>query len=153
MKRILFLDDDPVRHALIAEAMPEAVHVETSGDAIDQLRTHRWDLVLLDHDLDQFGAVDPGTGEDVVDWIVDHAARFRDEDTEFIVHSHNWIFGPVMYRKLREARLRAIRYRAAETDRAFLNKARVGDWQDIVEAVTDPDNLKIPTRSATQSRG
>ncbi len=145
-RRILFLDDDPDRHRLIAKALPNARHVHTANEAIRALQNKIWDVVFLDHDLDQFGAENPGTGEDVADWVIAHAERFR--HTLFIIHSHNWIFGPVMERKLRAAGLSALRYRAAETDRFFLNKVGVGALEDITAAVTDPDNLKIPTKVA-----
>ncbi len=147
MKRILFLDDAPDRHQKIAAMIPNATHVETASDAIDQLRTNRFDVVMLDHDLDQYGAIDPGTGEDVADWVVDHTARFRAWRTLFIVHSHNWIFGPLLTQKLQRARLPVIRYRAAETDPFFLSKVRSAEVADIAAAVGDPDNLKIPTRT------
>lgn len=143
-RRILFLDDDPERHRLIAQAFPNARHVQTAAEAIRALQNKPWDVVFLDHDLDQFGAVNPGTGEDVVDWVIAHEERFR--HTLFIVHSHNWIFGPVMERKLRAAGVPVLRYRAAETDPFFLKKVSVGSFEDIEAAVTDPDNLKIPTR-------
>lgn len=145
MNRVLFLDDDPERHRLIAKSIPNAVHVHTATEAIDALRSKPWHVVMLDHDLDQHGdRVDPGTGEDVADWVIAHPMRFQ--HTIFVIHSHNWIFGPVMERKLREAGLSVIRYRAAETDPFFLNKVRVGGYQDMANAVSDPDNLKIPTR-------
>ncbi len=145
MKRILFLDDDPERHRLIAKRIPEARHVHTATEAIDELRAKPWDVVMLDHDLDQFGAVDPGTGEDVVDWVLAHPIRFR--NTLFIIHSHNWIFGPLMLAKLSDAGLPVVRYRAAETDPFFLSKVRSGDGEDIANAVTDPDNIDVPTRA------
>ncbi len=143
---VLFLDDDPQRHTLITAAIPGATHVQTAAQAIELLRTRRWNTVMLDHDLDQFGAKDPGTGEDVVDWVVDHAARFRSWGTLFVVHSHNWMFGPVMFAKLKAAGLNAIRYRAAETDRFFLNKVRVADRAEIAAAAGDPDNRAVPTQ-------
>lgn len=145
MNRILFLDDDPERHRLIAKSIPEARHVHTATEAIDELRAKPWDAVMLDYDLDQFGAVDPGTGEDVVDWVIMHPVRFR--NTTFIIHSHNWIFGPLMLAKLSDAGFHVVRYRAAETDPFFLSKVRNGDADDVANAVTDPDNLKIPTRT------
>ncbi len=146
MRRILFLDDAPERHQQIAAMIPNATHVETAADAIDQLRTNRFDIVFLDHDLDQYGAVDPGSGEDVATWIIDHAARFRAWNTLFIVHSHNWIFGPLITKRLQQASLAALRYRAAESDPFFLSKVRSCENDEIAAAVTDPDNLKIPTR-------
>ncbi len=146
MRRILFLDDAPDRHQKIAAMIPNATHVETASDAIDQLRTNRFDIVMLDHDLDQYGAIDPGTGEDVAHWIIDHAARFKAWKTVFIVHSHNWIFGPLITRKLLDAGLFTVRYRAAETDPFFLSKVRSADALAIAAAVSDPDNIKIPTR-------
>lgn len=145
-RQILFLDDDPDRHRKIAKALPGATHVHTAAEAIEQLRTKRWDVVMLDYDLDQFGGEDTGNGEDVVHWALDHAARFR-QGTLFVVHSHNWMFGPVMAEKLKNAGIVTVRYRAAETDPFFLRKLDVGDIEQIMAAVTDPDNLTVPTRT------
>ncbi len=123
--RILALDDDPTRHAMFSAAMGAAVtHVETSAQAIAALAEQSWDAVLLDYDLDQFGAIDPGCGEDVVDWIINQSSRLA--KTLFIVHSHNYIMGPVMERKLSAAGFRVLRYRKAERDPFFLNKLRAG---------------------------
>lgn len=125
MMRILALDDDPTRHALFSAALgPAVTRVETAAEAIFQLERQSWDAVLLDYDLDQFGALDPGTGEDVVDWIIDSSSHLR--KTLFIVHSHNYIMGPVMERKLQAAGFRVLRYRKAERDPFFLNKLRAG---------------------------
>jgi CheY-like chemotaxis protein len=125
MMRILALDDDPTRHALFSSALgPAVTHVENAAGAIYELERQPWDAVLLDYDLDQFGAIDPGTGEDVVDWIVDSSSHLR--KTIFIVHSHNYIMGPVMEQKLQAAGFRVLRYRKAERDPFFLNKLRVG---------------------------
>ncbi len=146
MRPILALDDDPARHALFTTSFGVYGRVETAFDAIEALKKQRWDVVLLDYDLDQFGAIDPGTGEDVVDWVVDHAARFRKFGTLFIVHSHNWVFGPVMTTKLQRAGLKAVRYRAAETDPFFLRKLAVGADQQAIDSIIDPDNLAVPTR-------
>ncbi len=146
MISILALDDDPARHALFAKSFGAYGRVETAFNAIAALKNQRWDVVFLDYDLDQFGAIDPGTGEDVVDWIVDHAARFRKFGTLFVVHSHNWIFGPYMTKKLQQAGLTAVRYRAAETDVLFLHQIACGEYLQAVDSITDPDNLTVPTR-------
>jgi hypothetical protein len=145
-RRILVLDDDPARHDRFAASLGAYIPVETAYDAINALKKCPWDVVFLDHDLDQFGAIDPGTGEDVADWIVDHAARFKAFNTLFVVHSHNWIFGPLIAKKLQDAGLDAVRYRAAEIDNFFLRKIAVGEDRQAIDSITDPDNLRVPTR-------
>ena len=58
--KILFLDDDPLRHEVFAEEARAAGHEPYHADSIDEFAylfsEHvRFDAVYLDHDLNDFG--------------------------------------------------------------------------------------------------
>jgi hypothetical protein len=89
-RRILFLDDDPVRAQLFLNEQPEAVWVQTALDCIAKL-VESWDEVHLDHDLGGEQFVDHSRedcGMEVVRWIC-LEPRPHLKATKFLVHSHN----------------------------------------------------------------
>lgn len=69
--QILILDDDPARHAGFRAALSAhaLTHAWTSTEATSRLHGYsnepRFDAVLLDHDLGEFGEESLGTGLDV----------------------------------------------------------------------------------------
>lgn len=93
--KILFLDDYLERYERMAEVCDSAVHVETVPETIELLRTARWDVVCLDHDLGGETFVDPSRpdcGMAVVRWMVEH----RPAVGRVIVHSANFESAPIM---------------------------------------------------------
>ena len=83
MKR-LWLDD-------IREAPHGWVRVNTAKDAIDVLRIGgRIDEISLDHDLGEGnqGVADPGTGLDVLDWMLQQAMEGRWDCVPRTIHIH-----------------------------------------------------------------
>jgi CheY-like chemotaxis protein len=104
MKRVLFLDDDRRRIAAFRELTRDdridLTVVETADECIAQLKTGRFDLVFLDHDLGGEIYCDSSRedcGMEVVRWL----ARNRAEHGAFIVHTHNEIAGAAMYFELK----------------------------------------------------
>jgi hypothetical protein len=91
--KILFLDDDQVRHEKFhRQAIGHQVdHVWTADNAITKLGKGTYDLVYLDHDLDATlnnqMVDDIEDGRFVVRWIAANAAGFG--ETRFIIHSLN----------------------------------------------------------------
>lgn len=114
MSRILFLDDMEVRWrgfwngAKLAFPGSEIVWAQTAKEAITHLSEGVWDLVSLDHDLDQDHYDNPGfcgegSGTEVVQWIAKNAERFG--TTKFVIHSLNSVAWPRMVQDLRDAGL------------------------------------------------
>ncbi|MBI5548922.1 MAG: hypothetical protein HY901_33995 [Deltaproteobacteria bacterium] len=92
--RVLFLDDDAYRHDCFARRLPdeEIRHVHGHDEALTALSTTRFDVVYLDHDLEDFRAVEPSelnkTGLDVARFIAGSvAAELR--PAKVVVHSWN----------------------------------------------------------------
>jgi CheY-like chemotaxis protein len=118
--RILFLDDDRLRHDAFAatHGADEVVHVFTAHEAVAALAGQgRFDLAQLDHDLaEEFylalsGGLretpepgdppyDPGTGMDVVRHIISLPVEQR--PGKVVVHTHNAV-GSVMVGELERA--------------------------------------------------
>jgi hypothetical protein len=89
-RKVLFLDDDPIRAAIFLAETPEAVWVETVAECLALLE-QPWDEVHLDHDLGGEHFVDVGRedcGMEVVRWLC-LEPRPHLERTRFFVHSHN----------------------------------------------------------------
>lgn len=89
-RKVLFLDDDPVRAAIFLAENPEAIWVETVVECLALLE-QTWDEVHLDHDLGGEHFVDCGRddcGMEVVRWLC-LEPRPHLEPTRFFVHSHN----------------------------------------------------------------
>lgn len=93
MQKWLFLDDTEARHvefARITYAMPhvKVAHVRTISDALSQLRNNKFDVVWLDHDLDETEADPDENGQVVARYIAWH----QEEDLRprcVVVHSIN----------------------------------------------------------------
>jgi hypothetical protein len=103
-RRLLFLDDDPVRaEAFLVEA-PEAVWVKTVTDCVVRL-VEPWDEVHLDHDLGGKQFVDTSAndcGMEVIRWLCQEP-RLHLRQTNFFVHTHNTIAGLMMVLQMRES--------------------------------------------------
>jgi hypothetical protein len=89
-RRLLFLDDDPVRAEIFLAENPEAVWVQTARECLERL-AEPWDEVYLDHDLGGEVFVDlnrEDCGMEVVRWLcLEPRPHLR--QTQFVVHSHN----------------------------------------------------------------
>jgi CheY-like chemotaxis protein len=91
--KILFLDDDvTVRHALFKGhcGTHEVTYVTTVDEAINALDTSpRFDLIYLDHDLEDRVFVPPGP--DTGYWVARHITKMpkSKHPSEVIVHSWN----------------------------------------------------------------
>jgi len=95
---VAILEDDErrqeVMNRLLAEALPtaELVVFDNAPDMIDWLSHHlaEVDLLCLDHDLvftpeRQGGRSDPGTGQDVVNYLVTRTPK-----QPVVIHTSNW---------------------------------------------------------------
>ncbi len=89
--KILFLDDDPFRHTVVRLDLrfsgAKLVAVKTCEEAVRAIAKEKFDLILLDHDLDGqvFVPSGPGTGFEVAQSIPASVNR----ETRVIVHSLN----------------------------------------------------------------
>ncbi len=103
MKRVLFLDDMQERHIEFLKMIDSTInsdHVYNARKAIEKLSTERYDIVLLDHDLQQKhyskdGQTVPSnkdTGAEVAEYI----ATMKDPPETVIVHSWNSVGGANM---------------------------------------------------------
>jgi hypothetical protein len=84
----LFLDDNEERGVRFLSAFPAARWVKTAGEAIEHIKTGRYNEVFLDHDLGGEVYVDSGRedcGFEVVRWIEQNKPRID----SIVVHSHN----------------------------------------------------------------
>jgi len=112
MNHILFLDDDPIRHARFAKmAEGKSItvdHVRTAQEAITKLDSalaegSKYHLVCLDHDLGgetfQESSDPRGTGQTVAAHIASNP-KFADVIEQIIIHSFNVSGGAVMLRTL-----------------------------------------------------
>ena len=101
--KVLCLDDDAARVALIEKTLPDAevVWAKTVQKARDLFPTAEWAMILLDHDLQDWQEVDgkwrEATGADFAKWlsIVDHS-RF----VPIFIHSQNLAGSERMHRTL-----------------------------------------------------
>lgn len=100
--KILVLDDDDIRHAYFKRALAkdnDLVQVHTHDEAIYQLETVEWDLVYLDHDLNdhRYKSIAPEPNYDGGAWELtgSDVARFISTlpqeklPKEVVVHSWN----------------------------------------------------------------
>jgi len=107
-RRVLFLDDDPVRAETFLSENPQAVWVETVAECLIRL-VENWDEVHLDHDLGGRKFVDTSEndcGMEVIRWMCkeprDHLRR-----TLFFVHTHNSVAGLLMVLQMRASGYKA----------------------------------------------
>lgn len=113
--KVLFLDDDPERHAEFHEKHPTAVHVRTVDEACKKLGAQRFDLVYLDRDLNDYPEVGVSvsksgrqqTGTEVAEFIIRQSPSRRPRLV--IVHSRNPFYAPLMVEQLRTAGVQVIR--------------------------------------------
>lgn len=89
--RILFLDDDLTRwQAFRQKVIGHNVQwVSTSAEAIGALAADPFDLVYLDHDLDEECTGVNGDGLEVACWMAHPDNRERYRQTTIVVHSLN----------------------------------------------------------------
>jgi CheY-like chemotaxis protein len=98
--RILFLDDDPLRHEAFAEQAKvgghEAAHALTFGEFMGLTDGKQWDEVWLDHDLNDHDAVSRWTdmygdgeqnGVDAARWLAAQLPEHR--PSKVVIHSWN----------------------------------------------------------------
>jgi CheY-like chemotaxis protein len=89
--KILFLDDDEIRHNMFFKHMHnlcQTVHVKTSIEAIKALQCQKFDIVCLDHDLGDFGNNNAGDGLEVAEFIALHLPEDM-APQGIIIHSFN----------------------------------------------------------------
>ena len=94
---ILVLDDDPARHLAFHRGLIGAslIHVHRADEAIAALSYQGpWSVILLDHDLEDFGDTTAGTGMQVAKWIAGRTRHFK--GSLIVVHSINPVRGPEM---------------------------------------------------------
>ena len=89
--RVLFLDDDEVRHKLVLRYTDRCVHVTTAKEANEKLSAERFDLVFLDHDLsrDHYSSTQDHTGTGTGFDVAKHLAALPQalHPDHVIVHS------------------------------------------------------------------
>lgn len=87
--RVLALEDKEDRGATILSTFPNVLWVRTARDCINELKTKPYDIVTLDHDLNQEVFVDSNRedcGMEVVRWLVKQRMQ---KQIRVVVHSHN----------------------------------------------------------------
>ena len=107
-RRLLFLDDDPVRAERFLAENPQAVWVQTVPDCVGQL-VETWDEVHLDHDLGGKTFVDVNEtdcGMEVIRWLCKEP-RDHLREARFFIHTHNSIAGLLMVLQMRTRGYRA----------------------------------------------
>lgn len=112
---VFILDDDLERiEAFSAHSRRTGIPVmfaQTAADAIRVLAGGHFDMVFLDHDLGLTPVEDPGTGMQVVDWMIRQSKeRGRFRRTQVVIHSLNTLAGPAMRDRLERAGLN-VKYR------------------------------------------
>ncbi len=101
-RRLLFLDDDPLRAQLFLHDHPQAIWVTTVADCLARLE-ETWDEVHLDHDLGGKTFVDSrdqDCGMEVIRWLCKQP-RNHLKATLFFVHTHNAAAGLLMVLQMR----------------------------------------------------
>jgi hypothetical protein len=107
-RRLLFLDDDPVRAEVFLGENPQAVWVQTVAECLEQL-VERWDEVHLDHDLGGRTFVDVNEsdcGMEVIRWLC-REPRDHLREARFCIHTHNSLAGLLMVLHMRSSGYRA----------------------------------------------
>ena len=112
--RMLFLDDEPYRHDLANRRHGERYiidHVDTAFQAIEALKSGRYDAISLDHDLsaDHYEGLglESGTGVEVARYIV--TMRKEDRPAIILVHSLSEKGSMRIFRTFYDAGIRAVR--------------------------------------------
>ena len=148
--RVLLVEDSPDDALLLERALREWGHdtqmtrVETAEEMLDALATSSWEVVLADHKLPRFGAMEAlkvlqGSGRDLPFIVVtgtvgeERAAELlRAGAHDFILKDRLTRLGPAVEREIREAQHREERRRAqAELERA---RAR---YRALIESASD----------------
>jgi hypothetical protein len=95
-KKILFLDDDHdrvIQFGVIAtEENWDVTYVENAPDCIQMLQDNIYDMVFLDHDLDNRHYVpsyEVNTGSEVVRWVISKNGLSNKDNVIIIVHTLN----------------------------------------------------------------
>lgn len=124
-KRILILDDDPVRHVAFDRMFlgHEVLHARDYHTGMELIRFESLDLACLDHDLNDFGknSVVPGmyggselTGLDFAKWLASLPRGMW--PGRVLVHSHNEEGAQSMETVLRVAGLEVLRREFVDLD-------------------------------------
>jgi CheY-like chemotaxis protein len=88
--KILFVDDNKYRLKLLKSAMSvcaDVTHALTSYEAVQAMETDTFDVIFLDHDLDQDHDLPTEDGRAVACWMAEHPHRIH--SSKIIVHSFN----------------------------------------------------------------
>jgi hypothetical protein len=107
-RRVLFLDDDPLRAELFLGENPHAVWVKTAAECLEHLK-ESWEEVHLDHDLGGERLVDMSQhecGMEVIRWL-SREPRTHLRETFFFVHTHNLAAGLMMVLRMHEGGYKA----------------------------------------------
>jgi hypothetical protein len=103
-RRLLFLDDDPVRAEAFLIENPQAIWVQTVAECIDKL-SENWDEIHLDHDLGGKTFVDVNEtdcGMEVIRWLC-REPREHLRTAQFFIHTHNTLAGMLMVLQMKES--------------------------------------------------
>jgi hypothetical protein len=107
-RRLLFLDDDPLRAAIFLKENPQAIWVKTVAECLARL-DEPWDEVHLDHDLGGKRFVDSDAadcGMEVIRWLCKEP-RNHLKDSLFLVHTHHAAAGLLMVLEMRSCNYKA----------------------------------------------
>lgn len=133
----LVLDDDPDRVRLFRHGLGDRMfHVARASDAVGAIVRYHWQAIFLDHDLlmtpGQYGLSDPGTGMEVVDYLIRHP-RVQSKAL-IVVHSLNGNAGKTMVQALRESGRRVTRRTYAwEDQHDLLRLHNHNSWRTSAE--------------------
>lgn len=94
MKKLLFLDDDKKRAFFLLDNIPEGIAVtwvQTASAAIELLKSEKWDVVSLDHDLEGVyqSPQHSNSGTAVAKYIAAHQKDLAYLKNRVLIHSYN----------------------------------------------------------------
>jgi hypothetical protein len=149
-RRVLFLDDDPLRAEAFLSENPRAVWVQTVTECVTRL-VETWEEVHLDHDLGGKTFVDMNEndcGMEVIRWLCkeprDHLRQAR-----FFIHTHNSIAGLFMVLQMRSSGYQA-EFRPFGFDPARLLSHDEGEDESTTDREPSTDTEPPPETASPQ---
>ena len=139
---ILILDDSRTRHYFFARYLMGnegvVLHASyTATDAIRSLAQQPWDVIFLDHDLEESGE-HCGNGSEVVEWILANKHDYPSKEAIHCVHSMNLPASQYMLDVLRSAGIQPKRCTGAwEEVIGLQHLSLTGEWS-LPHRHTDP---------------
>lgn len=105
--KILILEDSPERIFEFKKRLigHDVIFTKDTKECIKLLKTQKWDLICLDHDLgDVFEQPGEGNGYEVAKWIADHKSY---APRKILIHTMNNVGASAMMLTLGRVEIRA----------------------------------------------